>query len=41
MAKKRWFVLSLHVGVGHPALKKVLKAGNAFKSLAGDAQHRK
>lgn len=32
---------SLHVGVGHPALKEVLEAGHAFEGLAGDVQHRR
>lgn len=31
----------IHVGVGHPALKDILKAGNAIQSLASDTQHRK
>ena len=31
----------LHVGVGHPALKDILKAGDSIQSLASDVQHRK
>ena len=31
---------SLHVGVGHPALKEVLEAGHAFKSSTSDVQHK-
>ena len=34
-------VKNIHVGVGHPALKDILEAGNAVQSLTGEAQHRR